>query len=262
MKGNHFDLAALKAKNYVDAPRTHVTKAYQILTGDESVEGLDLEYMREQLQKMNTLEAIAEKAPAAVVPEKQQGIGRIPNLTPTGEWEGRMRLVTIHKANPDSIEEAISIGWEGCRWIVRYDEQLKMPWPYWEALKNAVTRDESSDKAVKWEKDASTGQLMKVINRIDKPRYSYTDHGDVPGTESLPENYIEFFRGAARRTGVFKDAKPAMLLLIYEKLFDGQPVDKNHQLVQLDHTTLRVRISQRLGTEFVSILNNEIYEAA
>lgn len=262
--GNKFDLDALKAENFIGAPRTHVEKAYLLMTGEpaESIEGRDLEELRGTCQQLNTLTEIVKAAPKEA-PIQTSSIGKIPNLGPHGAWEGRKRRVTVHNPfPPESLHKAFSIGWEGVNWYVLFDQPVDMPWPYWEALRNAIRIDKDSVKAVSWVKDEATGQLDRVSNAIKTPVYHFTDHGDVPGTEGLPQGYIEFFRDAARRTSVFRDSKPALLLLAYAKLFDGPPTDKNHQNVQLDHTALRVRIAERLGTEFVNLLNEEIYTAA
>lgn len=261
MKGNHFNLDELKRTNFVNAPRTHVIKAYEILLGQGTAEGVELEALREELQRMNQLEQIHQMQPPEPKPEAQ-GIGRIPNLSPSGEWEGRKRRVTVHNQHPDSLSGAFTIGWEGMTWTVAYDKPVDMPWPYWEALKNAKRIDRDSTKAVKWEKDEATGQLQKVVTPIITQVYSFSDHGDVPGTEKKPESYLHFFQEAARRTAVFKDSPAPVLLLIYQRLFDGLPTDRNHNPVQLDRVSLRVRLAERLGTEFVNLINEEIYSAA
>ena len=261
---NKFDLDALKASNFEGAARTHVEKAYLLLTGNDpdSVDGLPLEEMRTECQKITALENINKSAPTlADVEAPKKGLGRIPNLGLSGKWEGRMRRVTVHNPDPESARETITVGWEGYPWTIAYGVEVDMPWPYWESLRSAVVRDEGSDKVVTWEAIKGRG-FRKVINATERLTHNYTDHGDVPGTESLPTCYSDFFRRKAMETACFKEIPHAMLLRVYEILFDGPPVDRDHKLVQLDHTQLRWRIAQRLGPELVSVMNNEIFEAA
>lgn len=261
-KGNIFDLEALKAKNFVGAPRTHVEKAYILLTGEpaESIEGRDLEELRATCQSLNTLDAIRTAAPAPEVP-KLSVVGRIPNLGPTGKWEGRMRRVMVVDPNPDSEKKTVSVAWEGRPWDFAYGVAVDMPWPYWSALKDAVARDEASVNVTEWERDKK-GRVKKVTTPTERPVHNYQDLGDVPGTENLPESYFDFFRRRARDTSCFRTLQIPMLLLIHERLYDGPPMDRQYKNVQLDAITLRLKLAERLGPEFVSQINSEMFEAA
>ena len=261
-KGNKFDLDALKASNFVDAARTHVEKAYILLTGEpeESIVGRDLEELRATCQSLNTLDSIRTAAPAPEAP-KLSVVGRIPNLGPTGKWEGRMRRVFVVDPNPDSKKKTVSVAWEGKPWDFRYGETVDMPWPYWNALKDATVRDEASENVTEWVADKK-GERTKVTTPVERPVHNYQDLGDVPGTEDLPESYFDFFRRRARDTGCFRDLRIPMLLLIHERLYDGPPRDSDHKNVQLDAITLRLKIAERLGPEFVSQINSEMFEAA
>lgn len=263
-KGNKFDLDALKASNFVDAARTHVEKAYILLTGEpeESIVGRDLEELRATCQSLNTLDAIRTTAPAPEAP-KLAVVGRIPNLGPSGKWEGRMRRVMVIDPNPESEKKTVSVAWEGKPWDFAYGVAVDMPWPYWNALKDAVSRDEASERVTEWvvEKGAK-GKVTKVTTPIERPVHNYQDLGDVPGTEDLPESYFDFFRRRARDTNCFRELKIPMLLLIHERLYDGPPMDRKYNNVQLDAITLRLKIAERLGPEFVSQINSEMFEAA
>lgn len=260
---NKFDLEALKAANFVGAARTHVEKAYLILTGEpeESIEGRDLEELRETCQRLTKLDQIRQSAPAPAPEPKTATVGRIPNLGPSGKWEGRMRRVKILNPDKNSEKKTVSLAWEGRPWDVLYDTVVDMPWPYWCQLKDAVHRDESSVDVVDWVKDKK-GRLSKIVTPVEYPVHNYQDMGDVPGTEDLPESYFDFFKRRAAATDCFRDLRIPMLLLIYERLYDGPPVDRRYNPVQLDAITLRLRIAERLGPEFVTQLNTEMFDAA
>lgn len=260
---NKFDLDALKASNYVGAPRTHIEKAYLLETGDapESIVGRDIEELRTSLQKLNKLNGIREMSPPPPEEPKKAMVGRIPNLGPSGKWEGRMRRVKILNPDKNSEKKTVSLAWEGRPWDVLYDTVVDMPWPYWCQLKDAVQRDESSVDVVEWVKDKK-GRLSKIVTPVEYPVHNYQDLGDVPGTEDLPESYFDFFKRRAAATDCFRDLRIPMLLLIYERLYDGPPVDRRYNPVQLDAITLRLRIAERLGPEFVTQLNTEMFDAA
>lgn len=261
-KGNIFDLDALKAKNFVDAPRTHVEKAYILLTGEpaESIEGRDLEELRATCQSLNTLDAIRQSAPVEEPPARAV-VGRIPNLGPSGKWEGRMRRVMVIDPNPESEKKTVSVAWEGRTWDFAYGGAVDMPWPYWNALKDAVARDEASVNVTEWVRDKK-GRVTKVTTPTERPVHNYQDMGDVPGTEDLPESYFDFFQRRAKDTECFRELKIPMLLLIHERLYDGPPMDRKFNLVQLDAITLRLKIAERLGPQFVAQINSEMFEAA
>lgn len=259
---NKFDLEALKASNFVDAPRTHVEKAYLLLTGEEesSITGRDLEELRATCQKLNTLDAIRQSSPPPEEPKKAV-VGRIPNLGTSGKWEGRMRRVMVVNPDPESEKKTVTVVWEGKPWDFKYGDTVDMPWPYWNALKDAKVRDESSVNVVDWERDKK-GRLKRVVTPVERPAHNYQDYGDVPGTEDLPESYFDFFRRRALATDCFRELKIPMLLMIYERLFDGPPVDSRYNPVQLDAITLRLRIAQRLGPDMTTLVNTEMFEAA
>lgn len=259
---NVFDLDALKARNFEDAPRTHIQKAYLLMTGEpeESIKDRDVSELVAECQRLNALENINKSAPPLPA-ESKKGIGRIPNLGLSGKWEGRMRRVVVHNPDPDSKKRTITVGWEGYAWTIAYGVEVDMPWPYWTALNNAVVKDESSVRVTKWDRDED-GQWQKTITPSIRHTHNFTDMGDVPDTESLPTCYSDFFQQKARETQVFREIPHAMLLRIYEILFDGPPVDRDHKIVQLDHTQLRWRIAQRLGPDLVALMNTEIFEAA
>lgn len=258
---NKFDLDALKASNFVDAPRTHVEKAYLFLSGEpeESIAGVDLEELRARCQKLNALEGINKLAPVETKPEPTRGVGRIPNLIPNAQWEGRRRRVMVTNRDPESEKETFTLIYEGMPWDVRYGQQVDMPWPYWEILKNAVVRDESSDNVTTWERTKKGWN--KITTPKERPLENYTDLGDTPGTENLPTSYFDFFQQRARATNCFRELKIPMLLMIYERLYDNPPLDREFRPVQLDAIQLRVKIAQKLGPDLVSAMNSEMFEA-
>lgn len=263
---NKFDLEALKASNFEGAARTHVEKAYLLLTGEpeESLVSRDVEELRLHCQKLTALAEINTMAPP---PKADLGIptskvvGRIPNLTPSGVWEGKKRRVMVIDPDPESKKKTVTVCWEGIPWDFNYGETVDMPWPYWNALKDAQYRDDRSVRAVKWQR-SDEGELSKLIKPIVRPMHNYQDYGDTPGTEDLPESYFDFFRQRAIATSCFRELKIPMLLMIHERLFDGPPRDRDHKMVQLDAITIRLRIAERLGPELVTLLNSEIFEAA
>lgn len=263
---NKFDLEALKASNFEGAARTHVEKAFILLTGEpeESLVGRDLEELRAECQKITKLEAINTMAPP---PKDDLGIptsklvGRIPNLGVSGKWEGKKRTVMVINPDPKSECKTVSIVWEGIPWDFNYGERVDMPWPYWNVLKDAKFRDERSDDVTEWNRNKK-GKWIRTMNPIEYPMHNYQDYGDTPGTEHLPESYFDFFRQRAIATDCFRELKIPMLLMIHERLFDGPPRDREHRNIQLDAITIRLRIAERLGPELVTLLNSEIFEAA
>lgn len=257
------DVARLQADGFATASRELMERAYAQMYGFHPDEMLSDEQLRSELLQTAKLQQIQASAPP--MDEQVDRLTRIPNLGPNGKWGGRKRRVVVRKRDPSDAAETFGLGWEGHAWTVRFCDQeqpyIDMPWPYWQALNDAVIVDDRSDKARKFVREENGDIPRSIVKPVRTQLYVFEDLGDTPGTEHLPTGYIEFFSKEARKTSVFKDASPAVLLLIYSKLYDGPPLDPRNQWrpVQLTTPQLRMRIAETLGTEFVDIVNSEIY---
>jgi hypothetical protein len=192
---------------------------------------------------------------------------KIPNLRPTGKWEGRMRRVTIHKTNQQSRSEAIKIGYEGNFWTIEFEKPVDMPWPWWQSLKNTYFVDDRSDAVTKWVRDEATGQLDCVRTSRNIPTIPFTDHGDVPGTEDLPESYFDFYMREAKRTNCFDGFSRAALMMVHNTLREprgpkyGEEAFNATYFRDMKDVDIRIRIAEALGPAVEALMQDSVYAA-
>jgi hypothetical protein len=269
-----FNLATLVQTQFSEASREEMNKAYEIAKGhaspiidDEALRVVLVElYKPDETGDIRTMQppASRDSTPA------QRAVGRIPNLRPTGKWEGRMRRVTLHKFSESSPEYAVTLGWEGVKWSPVMDIPVDMPWPYWQSLLNTDFIDDRSDVVTTWPIDPATGKIscVRTSRRIKTQRYE--DHGDVSGTEDLPRDYSEFFQREAQRTNCFRNYSRSALMTIHNILIEPYGKTATGQAVVFDtayfqHMTdldLRIKIAAPLGPDIVSIMEQESFPIA
>lgn len=253
------DLSALKADGFIHANRATLNRAHESLFGyfpekEESIEAVRAACIREAgapTTPTSLPPVIADVAVTAV----ERKAGRIPNLTPYGKWEGRARRITLYKvADTSPNEKAVRLGWEGKTWDVKLGEPVDAPIPYWEVAKNAIKRDFTNF----FETDRRTGVLQCTREDVEMPVFSIVDHGDVPGTENLPDSYMHYFQAEARKNTVFKNLGRPMLIRIMHHLHGQLPAD---YFDGKDQVTIRMMIARSLGPEFDEVINAELYDA-
>jgi hypothetical protein len=272
-----FNLAKMRAERFMGFPTAHLIKAYEMLLGESPESGLPDAMLIEKL-----CGAVGMPAPREGGPQKPPGaeesvrpdviaartpklgrIGRLPNLSSIGKWEGRWRRVQFGPTGTAS--ETITLGWDAqTRWPILVPDIVDLPWPYWCRVRDSVHVDTLSNKARKWVRDEETEQLMTVV-KIDKktgqpgirrPVYNYVDMGDVPGTEHLPTGYFEYFQEQARETNMFEGFGRQSLVMVHGKLRDGVP---STYYEKRDSTDLRYRIAEILGPFAVDMVNEQVY---
>jgi len=127
----------------------------------------------------------------------------IPNLAPTGIWEGRRAKMRRVKTGHNDMNGAL-FNWNGYPCIIPLDSVVDVPWPIYEIIKNCV----GMEMEIRQEddpKDRSRVVNVKDITYFDKYPFQYM--GVTPGTEDLPESpweytldmYVEGFKGYSVR---------------------------------------------------------------
>jgi hypothetical protein len=264
MPRSTFNLAKLRASSF-DGNSTDLARAAQMILGRskrESETDIDLRVALCQacnLPPPGTPTQLppqdrGAKMPVALNP-KVGVIGRVPNLSPVGKWEGRRRRVQFARAgNP---EGTITLGWAGeQKWTILTPCIVDMPWPYWEIVKTRILVDNLSDNVRDWNYNKKKKTLEVTIEPTETPVYNFVDMGDTPGTEGLPLSYFEYFKQKSAETGVFKGFGRQALVLIYQRLRDGVP---STFFEGKDAIQMRTRIAEILGPDAVNALNEEIY---
>lgn len=266
MTQTKFNLATLR-NNLFDGSAADLDKAAPLVLGRARADGESDLALRKALCAMCNLpepggpnanqQAPQDRGgpqPAALNP-KVGKLGKVPNLSPTGRWEGRRRRVQFARAN--NPEGTITLGWAGeQKWTILTPCVVDMPYPYWETVRSRVLVDDLSDNVREYNYNKKKKVLEVTVEPVSTPVYNYVDMGDTPGTEHLPVSYFEFFKEQSRETGVFKGFGRQALVLIMNRLRDGLP---STWFDNRDVNNLRARIAEILGPDAVRALDEEIY---
>ena len=264
-----FNLAKLRSTGFEDASRYELDKAFELKFGRVPPKNQDDFSLRDELVKAWTvaegeddptaqpLPTSLPKPPTAAALAKV--FGKLPNLKSTGKWDGRARRVTIHKTDQMSKSTGYKVGYEGILWTIAYDKTVDMPWPYWQSLKNTDLLDDCSEEVTEWVKTEDgrmeahrTPRWIRTVN--------FTDHGDVPGTENLPEDFSMFFRSEAKKTKCFEGFSRAALTMIHNILIEPRNKPFNAEYFgKMEDIDIRIAIAQVLGPSVEELLMNEVY---
>lgn len=138
------------------------------------------------------------------------------NLTGRGKWEGRRRKITV--ARPDAYEGKLPqfVKWGRQAVWIRYDEEVSVPYPIWNILKDA------KPKRLFQRRSMGEDGMYRIQNQF-KPydRFRISDHGDDPATRDLPVNQKHQYRALAKMTNGFTQYK-------------GEPISKGQLLMLAD----------------------------
>lgn len=268
-----FNLAKMMKARFVGSSREHLAKAAGILIETHKVDdsdsaddirnalcahfGFDAPRATPQVPPGERQAADAVAAGASLLPQpKIKGLGKIPNLSSTGRWEGRRRMVQFARAN--NPEGTITLGWDANqKWTIETPDTVSMPWPYWVRVRDSALVDDRSNRVRKHKKNEE-GRAYVETKARKTPIYQFHDLGDEPGTEDLPTSYWDFFRQEGLRTECFKTFGRTALVMIYNKLRDTQT---SKFFADKDNMALRRLIAEILDPQLVVLLDEEAYES-
>lgn len=112
----------------------------------------------------------------------------IPNLTPTGKWQGKRAKILRVKTGVADMGGAI-FRWNGWPTLIPLDVECDVAWPIFEIIKNTV------GLRAKIQQEVDPQNPAKVNNRVITSKYQkypYQFLGVTPGTEDLPESGWEY----------------------------------------------------------------------
>ena len=135
------------------------------------------------------------------------------NLTPNGRWQGRRRRVSVPKPESMKGQAAHPWSWGRHQVMVPWNSPVDVPWPIFEQMKNTGYFE------IEQERTTDRKGTPKIINhRVQKMRFSFADHGDSPGTESLPKSQKDQFRRVAEATDYFQGWSKTQLARLCRRL--------------------------------------------
>jgi hypothetical protein len=128
-------------------------------------------------------EAVA-KASGPVVAD----LMNIPNLSPTGQWEGKRAHLKRTKTGHNDMQGAM-FNWNGWPCIIPIDKWVDVAWPIYEIIQKC----RGMEMEIRQEEDPRNKGRVKNIKDISYfDKYPFTCIGVTPGTEDLPESPWEY----------------------------------------------------------------------
>lgn len=116
------------------------------------------------------------------------GTESIPNLSPTGIWQGKRARIRRIKTGNNDIGGAI-FRWNGYPLIIPIGVEVDIPWPFLNIIEDAVGMTLTIDQ------EDDPNNKARVINKQTKEfyqKYPIEMRGVTPGTENLPESPWEY----------------------------------------------------------------------
>lgn len=258
MAQEKFDLDALKGNGFATKNRKFLEKAHTILLGYDAEAAESDDVIRNRLKEVvgpNTSSTPIIAQLHKDTTSQPIDLRVMPNLSGNGKWDGRMRRVTYVKSDPNSSEDVITPRWEEVKQDLQNGVPTDLIWPLYENLISAV--DIALEKDFEFEKSGKNkGRLMVTETTKRTPKYTYIDHGDVPGTEDKPEDYLRYFWRVAKKTHMFKGVSRALILRVHTILFGPEPITK---FVGVTDQDLRLKIAVNLGPEYEQLMQEELY---
>lgn len=158
-----------------------------------------------------------------------------PKLNAKDVWEGRRHRVRVHRGAGAEQHKSFVLYWDGEPRSFPYDEEIDMPEPYFNVMKQAKIG------TVKQKPRKDESGLLIAIENFDvfSPRYSFDYLGVSQGTENLPGSVLEYWQKLAPKKDYFRNLvhKPGgrkALIQIRADLYDSAPPEYYKDLTNED----------------------------
>jgi len=109
------------------------------------------------------------------------------NLSSNGKWQGRRRIVTLHRAAAYTTLFPLFLGWEHLHVYLPYGVTASLPWPIWKILECTS----SAKKLVRKRHMDADGRIAYIEEWLPDQPFMYTDGGTDPDTALLPGTMME-----------------------------------------------------------------------
>ena len=151
-----------------------------------------------------------------------------PNFKILESWAGRKYRIKVHAPDAQYGNRPYFVAWEGQSYTMDPRKPYQdVPAPIYFNIVDAKKVD------VKKEWDAATQSMRE--DRIESNRYPYTFLGYTPGTESLPDDAVGWFKRDAQAHDFYAYEKEDTLERIWSYLTDGQRPNKDDRDRNVDY---------------------------
>lgn len=169
-------------------------KVYCSVLGIEVKEGHNAGHLRQKLLKtlgeyneLNISDPEDEAASAKALDD--MALSDL-NLSSTGRWQGKRRIVTLHRAAAYDSSFPLFLAWENLHVYLPYGMTASLPWPIWKILYETS----NAQKLVRKRHIDPEGRISFREEWVADQPYMYTDEGTDPETANLPGTLIEAVR--------------------------------------------------------------------
>lgn len=178
---------------------------------ENEFEGADLDALREYCERMgieyhpnNNADTLRKRLTAALgeyrevsgedtdglgVSSQQQKIKALVgiNLRSTGKWEGRRRMIQLHRSmSNENTSRPQFFAWGRLHVYVPFGVACSIPYPIWNILK-----DTSGKKMERKRRVDDDGRIRFEEVWVNNERFMYSDMGDDPATAHLPVSELD-----------------------------------------------------------------------
>lgn len=182
---------------------------------------------------------VIDPAKPAPTPIRAQQ-GRPLNLRPVGKWEGRRRLVELEQSEHDTKSSWKELAWDQSQIFVQTGREVSIPYPHYEALKNAVYEHVTT---VKVRRPDGSEEIQEQIVR--RKTFNFRDIGDDPATAHLPTSWIDRQQKDCRANSFYKGKPRNWMVRLLIEMTDGTV--SRELLKEYSDEEIREQILNKLG---------------
>lgn len=121
------------------------------------------------------------------------------NLRPQGMWQGRRRIIMLHRAADHVTTYPQFVAWKELHCYVPYGVESSLPYPIYLILENT----KAGRRLVRKRKVDEDGRIYYEEQWVPHQRFMYTDLGDDPATAHLPRDIREQYLWLYHKTNQF-----------------------------------------------------------
>ncbi len=162
------------------------------------------------------------------------------NLSSTGTWQGRRRVVTLHRAAAYDSVYPLFLAWESLHVYMPYGVTASLPWPIWMILRETS----NAKKLIRKRQTDDDGRISYREEWVPDQPFMYTDGGDDPDTVLLPQTMIKAVRLMYHASEGLKDYNERQLREVCRRLRIGVRRDWTRADISMAiQTTISIPVS-------------------
>jgi hypothetical protein len=166
------------------------------------------------------------------------------NLASNGIWQGKRRVVTLHRAAHHDTSYPLFLGWENLHVYLPYGIKASLPWPIWKILEQTT----DAMKMISKRHIDDEGRVSYRQHWVPDQPYMFTDHNDDPDTQNLPGTIIEAMRMVYHASGGLEKYEPRQLREMCRRLrIPIRPDWEIDRLIQMIQATLSIPVAMDLA---------------